>query len=222
MIIGYARVSTPKQLKKGSSLQDQVNVLKKYGCQKVFKEQYTGAKANRPEFNKVKLLLGKGDTLVIARLDRLARNMTDMLDLVRILTKQGVNIKTLKPKMEINNQSTMGRAYLGMMATFSQLERDMIHDRMEAGKEFELENGNDLAKGGRPSRVSRRTPRAKRKYKNYLGIYNFFLEHKHLKANDPKYYAKKEIKSPAKITADTFGISRQTVYNVYNSFKYKK
>ena len=72
MKIGYARVSSKSQLN-GNSLEDQENKLIAENCELIFKEQYTGTKMDRPEFNKVIEKLNSGDTLVVTKLDRFAR-----------------------------------------------------------------------------------------------------------------------------------------------------
>lgn len=220
--IGYARVSTYKQLKTGTSLKDQIHLLKNIGCKKIFAEQFTGTKKSRPKWNKCNQYLRDGDTLCIIKIDRLGRDMTNILDTVRDLTNRGIKIVSLKPqKMIIDNKTMMGKMALGMFAIFSDLEHSMITQRLSSGKEYLLEQGDKLANGGRPNRLSKRTPKARKKYKNYKGIYRYFKERRHLQQKDPKYYSKYIKETPAQSTANTFGISRQTVYNVFNTFKNK-
>lgn len=69
MKYGYARVSTI-----GQDLEVQIQALQEEGCAEIFKEKFTGTQTNRPEFNKVLEALQEGDTLVVTKLDRLARN----------------------------------------------------------------------------------------------------------------------------------------------------
>ena len=77
MIYGYARVSAKTQLK-GNSLQDQKKELKKYGCQEIIEEQFSGKTTTRPKFeNLIMNQLHTGDTLVVTKLDRFARNVTE-------------------------------------------------------------------------------------------------------------------------------------------------
>ena len=91
MIIAYARVSTEQQ-----SLNRQIDLLTGFGYDKMFTEKFTGTKANRPEFDKVMLLLRKGDVLVVESLSRLSRSTKDLLDIVETLSNKGVHLVSNK------------------------------------------------------------------------------------------------------------------------------
>ena len=77
MIIAYARVSTEQQ-----SLDRQTDMLTQYGYDEIFTEKYTGTKASRPEFDKVNLMLRKGDVLVVESLSRVSRSTKDLLNIL--------------------------------------------------------------------------------------------------------------------------------------------
>ncbi len=77
-IYGYARVSTVKQ-----DLSSQVDDLKRTGATNIFKDKYTGTTANRPEFDKLMAKIESGDILIVTKLDRLARNTQDALNIVK-------------------------------------------------------------------------------------------------------------------------------------------
>ena len=73
-VVGYARVSTD-----GQSLDGQLATLKQHGASVIFREKVSGARSDRPQLRKALNALGKGDTLIVSRLDRLARSMRDLL-----------------------------------------------------------------------------------------------------------------------------------------------
>ncbi|WP_146038927.1 recombinase family protein, partial [Fructilactobacillus sanfranciscensis] len=83
---GYARVSTNAQ-----SLDEQIEQLEAQGIEpnSIYSEKFTGTKTNRPQFNKVLKQLNKGDTLVVTKLDRLARNSREALDIIEPLLDNG-------------------------------------------------------------------------------------------------------------------------------------
>lgn len=91
MIYGYARVSTKKQLS-GNSIEEQYSTLKEQGCQEIIVEQYTGKTTDRPELGALMQKMTKGDTLVVTKLDRLARNVMEGVTLVRELLHSGIKV----------------------------------------------------------------------------------------------------------------------------------
>src|SRR5689334_19702559 len=91
MIYGYARVSTD-----GQSLDAQLAELRVAGCQKVFQEKISGARSDRRELARVMTKLGKGDTLVICRLDRLARSSRDLLNLLHDIGLKGAKFRSIR------------------------------------------------------------------------------------------------------------------------------
>jgi DNA invertase Pin-like site-specific DNA recombinase len=90
MIFGYARVSTDAQ-----DLTAQLKDLKAAGCERVFKEKVTGATADRPQLKKLLATVGHGDVVVIAAVDRLSRDTTDLLIIARDLQKAGAGLRSL-------------------------------------------------------------------------------------------------------------------------------
>ena len=83
---GYARVSSVGQKVSGNSLEDQVSQLKAAGCseENIFREQYTGATMDRPEFDRVLKKLQPGDKLIVTKLDRIARTATSGFETVKV------------------------------------------------------------------------------------------------------------------------------------------
>lgn len=135
IVYGYARVSTRTQIK-GNSLEDQRRTLVAEGCETIFEEQYTGATTTRPELEKLLLVLKAGDTLTVTKLDRLARNVTEGLELVKMLVEErGVKVKALNAGGIIDNSPT-GKILLTMLFAFAEWERSLIIERTQAGKEI--------------------------------------------------------------------------------------
>ena len=90
MIVGYARVSTD-----GQTLDAQQAALRSAGCEKVFAEKQSGAKTDRAQLAKAIAALGPGDTLVVCKLDRLARSTRDLLNTLDAIGKAGASFRSL-------------------------------------------------------------------------------------------------------------------------------
>jgi len=131
MKIGYARVSSKGQLD-NNSLEEQENKLIAEGCDQIYKEQYTGTKIDRPEFNKAMEQLNAGDTLVVTKLDRFARTAGQGITLVKELMNKGIKIHILN--MGIVEDTPIGRMVFNIMSSFAEFERDMIVERTQEGK----------------------------------------------------------------------------------------
>ncbi len=82
VIYGYARVSTKGQAKDGNSLENQEQQLIEYGATEIYKDSFTGTKLDRPQLDKLLEKLQDGDTLIVTKLDRIARSMTHGSELV--------------------------------------------------------------------------------------------------------------------------------------------
>ena len=132
MIYGYARVSTKKQLK-GNSLEEQHNTLKEYGCTEIIQEQCTGKTTERPQLNSLMKKLKNGDILVVTKLDRLARNVVEGVTLIRGLLKAGVKVHVLN--VGLLDNTPMGNFFITTLLAVAELERSMIVERTQAGKE---------------------------------------------------------------------------------------
>ena len=132
MVYGYARVSTAGQLRDGNSLEEQVEALKRYGCQEIVSESFTGKTMQRPEFQALLERLEEGDTLVVSKLDRFARNCTDGVETVRKLFERGVRVHILN--MGVIENTLTGNLILPIMLSFSEYERGIIVERTQTGK----------------------------------------------------------------------------------------
>lgn len=132
MVYGYARVSTGGQLKNGNSLESQVNQLKDNGAIKVYQDSFTGTTNNRPQFNKLLEELKAGDTLIVTKLDRVARSMTQGSELINELLEQGIKVNILNIGMMDNTPSS--KLIRNIFFSFAEFERDMIVERTQEGK----------------------------------------------------------------------------------------
>ena len=146
MIYGYARISAKVQLK-GNSLEEQKNELRKNGCQVIVEEQFTGKTTARPKFENLILnQLQPGDTLVVTRLDRLARNVTEGVSTIRSLFNKNVRVHVLNVGLLEN--TAMGNFFITTLLAVAELERCMILERTAAGKE--IAKTREGFKEGRP------------------------------------------------------------------------
>ena len=134
MNYGYARVSSIGQKISGNSLEDQISQLKDAGCieENIFKEQFTGATMDRPEFERVLEKLEAGDKLIVTKLDRIARTATSGFETVKELLDRGVSVHVLN--MGLIDNTPTGRLILHIMLSFAEFEREMIKEHAAAGK----------------------------------------------------------------------------------------
>ena len=133
MVVGYCRVSSKKQLE-GYGLEAQIEEIKsKYENAIIYQEQYTGTKTDRPVFNEVLNELKKGDTLVVTKLDRLARNTVEGIQIVEDLFKRNVAVHVLNVGLLEN--TSMGKFFLTTLLAVAEMERNTILERMNSGKE---------------------------------------------------------------------------------------
>jgi DNA invertase Pin-like site-specific DNA recombinase len=149
MIYGYARVSTRKQLN-GNSLEDQVNLLKAEGCEVILQEQFTGTTTDRPQFDALLERLQPGDKVVVTKLDRLARNVVEGIEVVKKMFSMNVKVHVLNVGLLEN--TTMGNFFLATLLAVAELERNMIIERTQAGKEVARTKSG--FKDGRPNKYT--------------------------------------------------------------------
>ena len=131
-IVGYARVSSKGQLDNNSMDQQQREILNRYGNAIIYSEQFTGTTTQRPIFNDVVKNLIKGDTLVVCKLERLARNTTEGIELVQGLFNKGVSVHVLNVGLLEN--TTMGKFFLTTLLAVAEMERNTIIERTQNGK----------------------------------------------------------------------------------------
>jgi DNA invertase Pin-like site-specific DNA recombinase len=140
LIYGYARVSTQEQ-----ELGTQAEALRKAGVDFIFEEKRSGSDTKRAELEKVLTLLGPGDTLVVYKLDRIARSLRHLLLILDRLGAQGAQFRSLTET--IDTSTAAGRMMMQIVGAFAEFELEMIRERTRTGLHAAMRRG---AKPGRP------------------------------------------------------------------------
>jgi len=143
MKIGYARVSTEDQ-----TLDAQIRRLEEAGCERIFREKESGTKSDRPKLSEALDHLRKGDTLVVWRLDRLARSMSDLLAKVDRVEEEGADFQVLD--QNIDTTTPQGRLVFNIMGALAEFEADLASKRTKEGLRSAVEEG----RVGRPRTLS--------------------------------------------------------------------
>ena len=142
-IYGYARVSTDDQ-----DLTIQRDALKAAGCEVIREEKVSGgSREGRRELETILAFLRNGDTLIVTKLDRLARSTLDMLTLITELGKRGVGVRSLAER-DIDTTTAAGKLMLTVFAAVAQFERERIKERQAEGIAKAKQKG--VYKGGKP------------------------------------------------------------------------
>jgi DNA invertase Pin-like site-specific DNA recombinase len=128
MIFGYARVSTD-----GQTLEAQLEALRAAGAEKVFQEKVSGAKADRPQLAKLLSSLNAGDTVLVTRLDRLARSTRDLLNALDRVAKVGAGFRSLADAWA-DTTTPHGRLMLTVLGGLAEFERELIKSRTGEGR----------------------------------------------------------------------------------------
>jgi DNA invertase Pin-like site-specific DNA recombinase len=132
MVYGYARVSTKGQAKDGNGLDVQEKILREHGAEKIYTDSFTGTKMDRPEFDKLLKDIGQGDTLVVTKLDRFARSVSQASELITKLIDKGIKVDVAN--LGILDNSSVSTLMRNIFLCFAQFERDMIVERTQEGK----------------------------------------------------------------------------------------
>ncbi|MDW4293226.1 recombinase family protein [Staphylococcus saprophyticus] len=185
MKIGYARVSTGLQ-----NLHLQEDRLNAYGCEKIFNDYMSGSKSKRPGLDKAIEFARSGDTIVVWRLDRLGRNMEDLITLVNELNERGVSFHSLEENITMDKSSSTGQLLFHLFAAFAEFERNLILERSSAGRIAARARGRY---GGRPEK----------------------LNNKDLKLLKTLY----DNGMPIKTIAEQWQVSRTTIYRYLNKIE---
>jgi DNA invertase Pin-like site-specific DNA recombinase len=182
MFIGYARVSTTDQ-----NLDLQQDALLAAQCERIFSDIASGAKAQRPGLAEALQCCRSGDTLVVWKLDRLGRSLPHLVETVRDLVANSIGFKSLQEN--IDTTTSGGKLIFHIFASLAEFERDIIHERTNAGLSSARARGR---KGGRPKGVDEKKRKAALLLKN-----------------DPSRSVKE--------ICDILGISRNTYYKYTQS-----
>lgn len=186
MIYGYCRVSSRGQIDNNSLEQQENEIKEKYNEAQIILEQFTGTTTHRPKFEELINSLKENDMLVVTKLDRLARNTKEGIEIVEKLFDKKVSVHVLNVGLLEN--TTMGRFFLTTLLAVAEMERNMIIERTQAGKEIAKQRDDFVE--GRPKKYTTKQ-----------------LEHaKELKLNGHSY------KQVEQLT----GISKMTLYRYMN------
>jgi len=180
-VYGYARVSTANQ-----NLNEQLAELKAAGVtdHNVYAEKFTGTTTDRPKFQKLLQQLKVNDTLVVTKLDRFARNTREALAVIEPLLDQRTIIRVLN--LGTIENTPMGKMIVRTLLSVAEMERDMIVERTQAGKEYAKKKNLNYREG-----------RPRRKIGEHeWAVYDYLKSHS------------------ANQTAQAFNISRSTVFRI--------
>ncbi|EMN8615015.1 recombinase family protein [Staphylococcus aureus] len=188
MKIGYARVSTGLQ-----NLNLQEDRLNAYGCEKIFSDHISGSKSKRPGLDKAIEFARSGDTIVVWRLDRLGRNMEDLITLVNELNERGVGFHSLEENITMDKSSSTGQLLFHLFAAFAEFERNLILERSSAGRIAARARGRY---GGRPEKLNQKD----------LNLLKTLYDNG----------------TPIKTIAEQWQVSRTTIYRYLNKLEEKE
>jgi DNA invertase Pin-like site-specific DNA recombinase len=146
MRIGYARVSRGDL----QEVEVQAEALQSAGCQKIFKEEASGGRWNRPELHRLLDQLREGDIVTVWKLDRLSRSLKDLIAILEKIEQAGATFESLTEHIE--TRSPAGRMFMQMLGSFAEFERAMIRERTRQGLEYARAQGR---KGGRRPKLTK-------------------------------------------------------------------
>ena len=153
---GYARVSTV-----GQTLEAQLDGLKAAGCQRIFREKVSGARADRRELNKLLRGLHSNDVVVVTRIDRLARSTFDLFAIVKSIVDLKAQFRSLAEPWA-DTSTTTGRLMIAVLGGLADVERDLIRTRTSEGRERAKARGVKLGRKPKLTTEQRREALARR------------------------------------------------------------
>jgi DNA invertase Pin-like site-specific DNA recombinase len=145
-IIGYARVSTD-----GQTLDSQIATLEAAGAARVYRETASGAKAERKEMARALKTIAAGDTLLVTRLDRLARSTRDLLNIIDAIAKAGAGFRSIADAWA-DTTTPHGRLMLTVLGGLAEFERELIRARTGEGRKRARARGVHM---GRPPKLTK-------------------------------------------------------------------
>lgn len=152
-IVGYARTSTIDQV---AGLEAQLRDLTGAGCERIFQEQVSSVDTKRPELERALDYVREGDTLVVTKLDRLARSMTNLVGITGRLKAKGVELRVLA--LNLDTGTPTGKLMLNLMGSIAEFERELMLERQREG----------IAKAKAGGKYQGRAPTARRKADDVL------------------------------------------------------
>ena len=153
---GYARVSTV-----GQTLEARLDGLKAAGCQRIFREKVSGARADRRELNKLLRGLHSNDVVVVTRIDRLARSTFDLFAIVKSIVDLKAQFRSLAEPWADTSTAT-GRLMIAVLGGLADVERDLIRTRTSEGRERAKARGVKLGRKPKLTTEQRREALARR------------------------------------------------------------
>ncbi|MEC5379140.1 recombinase family protein [Staphylococcus ureilyticus] len=167
--------------------------LNQYGCEKIFSDHMSGSKSKRPGLDKAIEFARSGDTIVVWRLDRLGRNMEDLITLVNELNNRGVSFHSLEENITMDKSSSTGQLLFHLFAAFAEFERNLILERSSAGRIAARARGRY---GGRPEKLNQKD----------LNLLKTLYDNG----------------TPIKTIAEQWQVSRTTIYRYLNKLEEKE
>lgn len=153
MIYGYCRVSTKGQAKDGNSLEAQEKeILSRYKDALIYKEAYTGTTTDRPVFSEVIKMMQENDMLVVSKLDRLARNTEEGIQIIKQLFQKKCSVHVLN--VGLLEDTAMGQFFITTLLAVAELERNQIIERCQTGKAIAKLNPDFTE--GRPNKYNQK------------------------------------------------------------------
>lgn len=137
MKIGYARVSRDEQ-----NLDRQLAALEKEECEKIFTDKISGLSKSRTELDKMLGILVPGDTLIVQKLDRLGRNVINLLQLIEDFNERGIKFKSIDDGFDTT--TSVGLFIMTVLGAFARLERDVIRERTKDALQTAKRKGKRL------------------------------------------------------------------------------
>jgi DNA invertase Pin-like site-specific DNA recombinase len=128
LLYGYARVSTH-----GQTLEAQIEQLRAAGCGKVYREKASGARADRPQLKRLLRAVARGDTVIVTRIDRLARSTFDLFAIIQRIVDSSAHFRSLAEPWADTSTST-GRLMIAVLGGMADVERDLIRTRTAEGR----------------------------------------------------------------------------------------
>lgn len=141
-LVGFARVSTQSQ-----DLTDQLTKLEAHGCIKVFSGKHSGkSDTNKAALDELLAYVRTGDTVVVTKLDRLGRSLSQVLSVLDQLSSQNINLIALDQNIDTSNNDPMSKAMVQLLGMFAEMERNFIVNRTTEGKKATGNYGGRKAK----------------------------------------------------------------------------
>jgi len=154
-MIGYARTSTTDQK---AGLESQLRDLNAAGCSKVFCEERSSVSTSRPELERALEFIREGDTLIVTRLDRLARSVADLVSIMGTLQRKNVALRILT--MNLDTSTPTGKLMVNLLGSIAEFERELMLERQREG----------IAKAKAEGKYQGRQPTARKKTDEVLKL----------------------------------------------------